>query len=412
MMKQKARWLSALLMVCGVSVTDTVWAADEVTSKLPKATIGNILFHDARLSNPAGQSCATCHKPDQAFSDPGKAVSEGAIKGVFGSRNTPSLLYASFATTFERPKYENEWMGGFFWDGRVNTLQEQALGPLMNPIEMNNSVAGLAKKLRATGYYTNLKQVYGEALDKDDQALVDAAADALAAFQQSEQFHPFTSKFDYVEFGFAEFTEQEANGKRIFNGKAMCIDCHTGRFGPFQLFTRYKHHNILVPRNKALAFYGQPTTVNPLGHAFVDGGTQANPHLSAEDKLLARGLFRTPSLRNTAITPPYMHNGVFNTLEEVVDFYNDIDKFEPEVADNSSGMLTRKLNLTEQEKADLIAFLKTMTDGYEASPETFKALQAKQKQMKEQLEAQQAKYLKAEQERLKAEEERLKASGG
>ena len=412
MTKQKAQWLNALLMVIGASVAGIVWAADKASATLPKETIGNILFHDARLSNPEGQSCATCHKPDQAFSDPGKAASEGAIKGVFGSRNTPTLLYAGFATTFERPKYENEWMGGLFWDGRVNTLQEQALGPLMNPIEMNNTVEGLAKKLRATGYFHNLKQVYGEQLNTDDQALVDAAADALAAFQQSEQFHPFTSKFDYVEFGFAKFTEQEANGKRVFNGKAMCIDCHSGRFGPFQLFTRYKHHNILVPRNEALAFYDQPKTVNPLGRAFIDGGSQANPHLSAKDKLFARGLFRTPSLRNTAITPPYMHNGVFNTLEQVIDFYNDIDKFEPEVADNSSGMLTRKLNLTEQEKADLITFLKTMTDGYDAPQETLKALKAKQQQMKEQLAVQQAKYLKAEQERLKAEEERLKASGG
>ena len=231
MVKQKAQWLSVGLIAISMAVVGMAWAEDKVGSApaaLPKETIGNILFHDSRLSNPVGQSCATCHKPDQAFSDPGKATSEGAIKGVFGHRNTPTLLYASFATLFERPQYENEWMGGLFWDGRVNTLQEQALGPLMNPIEMNSTVAGLAEKLRATGYYNNLKQVYGAALDKDDKALVDAAADALAAFQQTEQFHPFTSKFDYVEFGFVEFTEQEANGKQIFNGKAMCIDCHSG----------------------------------------------------------------------------------------------------------------------------------------------------------------------------------------
>ena len=157
-----------------------------------------------------------------------------------------------------------------------------------------------------------------------------------------------------------------------------------------------------MPRNPALAFYSQAKTVNPLGAAFVDGGTQANPHLSAKDKLLARGLFRTPSLRNVVLTSPYMHNGVFTTLEEVVDFYNDIDAFEPEFADNSSGMLTRKLNLTEQEKAELVAFLKTFTDGYSVPPETLKALKAKQNQMREQLEIQQAKYLKEQQERLKS----------
>lgn len=376
----------------GVSLCYVVgsYASSPAPVAIPKETLGNILFNDPTLSNPVGQSCATCHKPDQAFADPGQATSEGAMKGVFGSRNTPSLLYASFATAFGRPKYENEWMGGVFWDGRADTLQAQALGPLLNPIEMNNTVEGLAKKLRAAGYYDNLKQVYGESLDSDDQAVVDAAADALAIFQQTEQFHPFTAKFDYVEFGLLEFTEQEANGQRLYNGKAHCIDCHAGRSGPYQLFTRFKHHNILVPRNTELAFYGQAKDVNPQGKAFIDTGTEANPHLSSEDKRRARGLFRTPSLRNLTLTAPYMHNGVFNTLEEVIDFYDDVDAFEPEIADNSSSMLIRKLDLTDTEKADLLAFLKTLTDGYKVPQDTYKALRAKQLKMKQQLESQQA----------------------
>lgn len=402
----------ALLSIAAMMALPAI-GAQAPAPAMPKEVLGNILFNDLTLSNPVGQSCASCHKPEGAFADPGMAASEGAIKGVFGNRNTPTLLYASMTIPFEELSYEKGWQGGLFWDGRANTLQEQALGPLLNPIEMNNTVEGLAKKLRATSYYGSLKAVYGEALDTSDQAAVDAAADALAVFQQTEQFQPFTSKFDYAEFDLVELTQQEFEGHHIFQGKGMCIDCHSGRFDGDDLFSSYRHHNIRVPVNPELAFYTQPKSVNPEGKAFIDIGLGLNTRLTAEDQKLARGLFRSPSLRNIALTPPYMHNGVFKTLEEVIDFYNDIDsKGPPELSENMSSLLSTPLELTEQEKAALIAFLKTLTDGYEVPAETYRTLKAKRKERAELLAAQEAEYLKAEQERLKAEEARLKASGG
>ena len=386
-----AFWFSALFAVASASAdihsappqTEPNPAADKKnlanTPALSKEVLGNIVFNDASLSHPPGQSCASCHKPDKAFADPGMASSEGAVKGIFGSRNTPSLTYVSFTPVFQALDYEPGWVGGLFWDGRANTLQEQALGPLLNPIEMNNSLAGLAKKLRSASYYSALKQLYGEQLASDDQAIADAAADVLAAFQKSEQLQPFTSKYDYYEFNLIELSEQELRGIEIFNDKGMCTDCHSGLFHSYELFSSYRHHNILIPANPELEFYRNPKELNPLGSKFIDIGLAANPQFKGEAKKSVRGLFRTPTMRNVAMTPPYMHNGVFKTLEEVVDYYNDINSMgAPELEENPSVLLSSPLNLTTADKAALVAFLKTLTDGYQAPEKTFKELRKKQ----------------------------------
>lgn len=333
-----------------------------------KVALGSAIFHDTSLSNPPGQSCATCHDPAKAFADPGKDASPGAAPGKIGNRNAPSLTYLKYVMPFGKEEWSTEWQGGFFWDGRVNTLQEQARGPILNPLEMNNTVAGAASALQAAGYASLMKSIYGEL--KNDDAWLEAATDALAAFQQTETFAPFTSKFDYAEARLVKLTKQEERGQQIFNAKGMCIDCHSGRFGAHNIFTQFKYHNILVPNNPGLPFYDLPKALNPDGRSYVDPGLANNPHFKGEDKKAVFGLFRTPTLRNAALTAPYMHNGSLKTLREVVLFYNNISVFFPaETFDNKSRMISTELNLTPEEIDALVAFLKTLTDGYEVTPE-------------------------------------------
>lgn len=325
-----------------------------------KAALGNILFNDSSLSNPPGQSCATCHRPDMAFSD-GKVVSEGANKAL-GARNTPSLMYAKFSTAFYYEEWRKTWVGGQFWDGRADTLAEQALGPLLNPIEMGNSRQTLAENLRKLSYKNLFVDIYGKDVLANDETLLNAAADALQAFQMTDTFAPFTSKFDYAKKGLVELTEQEKWGHKLFDTKASCMDCHAGIGDDKLLFTQFSYHNILTPANIAL------------NNGIADQGAANNPKLSADERKLALGRFKTPTMRNVTKTAPYMHNGVFKTLREVIDYYNDIDDRErwgpATFPETKSHMLRTKLDLTDEEIEALIAFLETLTDGYELPQNT------------------------------------------
>ena len=339
---------------------------------LSKAELGQVLFHDTALSNPLGQSCASCHKPDQAFADPGQTLSKGAQENTLGARNSPSLTYVGFIPKFEWVKAESRWAGGLFWDGRANTLEEQALSPLTNPKEMNNTLEGLAKTLRNAPYYSDLVAHYPNAT-QSNAALVQAVTKALAEFQTTPPFQPFTSKYDYYEFGLVELTEQELKGFEVFNDKGKCTDCHAKRVDGYELFSKYRHHNILTPANPDIAHDSEMSR--------RDLGLANNPNVSTEQQVMARGLFRTPTLRNIQLTPPYMHNGALRTLEEVVDFYNDVHLHgPPEVTHNPSKLLQKKLNLSQTETRALVAFLKTLTDGYEAPKSLENTLREKQEQ--------------------------------
>lgn len=350
--------------------------------KAQKEALGAVIFNDVSLSSPAGQSCATCHNAASAFADPGKAVSEGAVKGAFGNRNVPTLKYAQFSPPLQKEEYVDEWRGGQFWDGRVDSFKEQALGPFFNPVEMNTTPAKLAQALRSAAYASLISAAYGKAVLSDETALVDAAADALEAFQKTQTFTPFDSKYDYYKLELVKLSKLEERGEMVFNSGGMCIDCHLGRVGQRQIFTRFVHHNILVPPNPELPFYTQPTAVNPDGKAFVDAGTASNPKFSAKDKLVAKGMFKTPTLRNIALTAPYMHNGVFKTLEEVVEYYSKMEKFwPPEVNENPSRLMSTALDISEDDKKALVAFMKTLTDGYDAPPELKAKLRAHQESL-------------------------------
>lgn len=367
-------WLSLLqvLMVilvsgCGGSDSGGDTAAVEPTDEL--AILGEKIFFDENLSDPVGQSCASCHFPAAAFADPDAhfPVSEGAIANRFGSRNTPTASYAAhipeFSVVLDGPGGVR-FVGGQFLDGRASTLEIQAQGPFLNALEMNMAdQAAVITQIRLSAYAGDFESVFGEdALDDVDQAY-EQMASAIAAFERSEVFSPFTSKFDAVQAGVDVFTLAEANGLNLFNGKADCRRCHSTGNNDAQVFSDFEYKNIGVPGNPNNPFLNLDASLNPDGVNFVDNGLGA-----VLNDVSQNGKFRTPTLRNIADTGPYMHNGVFDTLEQVIEFYNrrDVDVVVAEVNENvdNTGNVGN-LNLTPAEIQDLIAFLQSLSDGYQ-----------------------------------------------
>ncbi len=332
--------------------------------------LGKKLFFDETLSEPDGQSCASCHDPAAGFADPDThlPVSEGVIPGLFGGRNSPSAAYAKFFPEFS---YTNGIaIGGQFWDGRAANLTEQAKGPFLNPVEMANpDKETVIADIQASDYIELFEEVCGPVGDID--AAYNCTAEAIAAYEKSSEVNPFTSKFDYVMAGEARFTRQERRGMRLFNRKAKCGQCHLmggmrggmGRMGRGGgsgsseiLFTDFLYHNLGLPKNTEFPFDQQPAGT-------VDLGLGAILNVASEN-----GKFKTPHLRNIALTPPYMHNGVLKTLKEVVHFYNtrDIPGMwdSPEVPENMETRRMGNLGLTDSEEDAIVAFMMTFTDGY------------------------------------------------
>jgi cytochrome c peroxidase len=339
-----------------------------------KEQLGGNIFADTNLSEPAGQSCASCHVAQSGFADPdsdsNNPVSEGAVTGRFGDRNAPTAAYTSFVPAFGTNN-AGEFFGGLFVDGRAATLAEQARAPFLNPLEMANpDKASVIAKVRNSSYATLFEQVYGAGSLNDTDTAFDQVADALAAFESTSAFSPFTSKFDFFLAGRVQLTAQEIRGFQLFDGKGQCFFCHE-----VPLFTIHTYSNIGVPKNPANPFYGMPPVYNPDGTAFVDLGLGANPAVMS---IFENGKFRIPTLRNVALTAPYMHNGVFQTLQQVVDFYNTRDVLPvcptdaiepncwplPEVPANVDTVLMGNLGLTQGEVDDIVAFLQTLTDGF------------------------------------------------
>lgn len=325
------------------------------------ALLGKLIFFDTNLSEPVGVSCATCHSPMTAFSDPRHtSFSEGSAHQT-GHRNANAISYMTFAPNRRAELVRGIWetVGGFFWDGKAEFLNQQALFPMMNSVEMNNPNFGIvSSKLKQAEYYPKLQKIFGEAL-ADSQTIVFYAVTCIQAFEQSYQVNPFTSKFDFYLKGKATLTEQEMNGMKLFNDstKAKCSLCHLSVPNPYAttdkiLFTDYSYDNIGLPKHPLLASFP------------IDSGLAKfemnNP--------IEVGRFKTPTLRNVEITAPYMHSGIFKTLDEVMEFYNERDvnpKFaHPEVTTTVNNEDLGDLKLSKEEIQDIIAFLKTLTDGY------------------------------------------------
>jgi cytochrome c peroxidase len=374
--------------------------------------LGKRIFFDSTLSKPPGQSCASCHDPAFGFASPdsGLPVSVGAVKNRFGNRNAQSAAYAMFspplyfdpATTPAIP--EGQYMGGLFWDGRVNTLEEQAKQPFLNPLEMNHrnekSVVQSLRRSKHAGLFKEafgtfpervetlialfpdrarqLRQAFGWSAFTDADSAYEYITQALAAYMRSPEVSRFTSKYDYWKKGEAAFTESEMRGYMLFQpmGKGRCANCHDE--GDKGLFTNFGHQNLGTPRNPNLPYYYLPASLNPDGVDYIDRGIGdflRSLGYPEEEAAKEDGKFKIPSLRNCAVTAPYAHNGYHVTLRDVVVFNNTRDLpgagFPPaEVPETvhrhpmaMPGTLGR-LGLNDQEIDDIVAFLQTLTDGY------------------------------------------------
>ena len=333
-----------------------------------KERLGKLLFFEESLSTPPGQACSTCHSPEIAFADPESdlPVSKGARPGLYGSRNDMTIAYAAFIPPLHLNKEEAIWVGGLFWDGRVNSLAEQALVPPLNPLEMANpDTLTIAGKLRALSYAALFTEAYGpDALSNPSTAFTNMA-DAIEAYEKTSEVSPFSSKYDHWLRGETELSKQELRGQKLFEAedKGNCAACHPSRpaeDGSPPLFTDFTYDNLGTPPNPENPFYTLPLELNPDGFAFVDLGLGKTVNDPAQN-----GKFRVPTLRNVAVTPPYMHNGVFKTLFNVMAFYNTRDLAAwptPEVSANVNMEEMGDLGLSNQELEDLVIFLRTLTD--------------------------------------------------
>jgi len=284
----------------------------------------------------------------------------GAVQGRFGSRNAPTAMYAAQVPPLH---YDGRWTGGLFWDGRADTLEQQAAGPLLNPLEMNNpDKATVVNHVRAQPYAQQFRDVYGAgALDSVDDGFAHIT-DAIAAYERSPELAPFSSRYDRWAAGTGTLSAHELRGKDIFD--AHCASCH-----PPPLFTDFSYANLGVPRYANNLYYLKDP-------GYVDHGlatTLKDPSLD--------GMFRVPTLRNITRTAPYGHNGYFENLPFMLDFLNTRDVGSPDVAtcsratgSNAScawpapeipATVDRRvgnLGLTSEDLAALAAFLDTLAD--------------------------------------------------
>lgn len=361
------------LLACGgaVDMDATTEPAVEVEAAATptKASVGKKIFTDTRLSEPAGQSCASCHAEAHAFAD-GRSgpTSAGATAGRFGNRNTPSIVYASYTPSLKTAGDEAGYAGGLFWDGRSGNLEAQAAGPLLNPLEMNNaSKAAVVSKVKSSTYASQFRTVFGStAFDNTDQAFL-YITQALAEYERTGMPNRFTSKYDAYLAGKTTLTAAEQRGLALFEDKAKgnCASCHLDQpaaDGTPPLFTDFGYDNLGIPRNPANPFYTLPPALNPAGAAYVDYGLSTPIHNPRQ-----AGKFKAPTLRNIALTAPYGHNGYFADLQSIVHFYNTRDVgtwAAPEVSFAMNITNMGDLKLSAQDEADLVSFMLTLTDGY------------------------------------------------
>jgi len=394
------------------------------------AQLGRKIFYDASLSSSGKLSCASCHSPDHAYGPPNdESVMLGGSKLLRqGARAVPSLSYLERQPIFSiGPDQSDEDnivgltqmaalgqqaaratktatqtaasaanivpQGGLFWDGRADTLQDQAVFPLLDPREMDGGdIATVADKLGRAAYAKSFVDLFGAAIFSDPRLLISEAMFAVARYQiEDPSFHPYTSKFDYWLEGRAQLSESELRGLQLFNDpdKANCGGCHLSRptrDGLPPLFTDHQYEALGAPRNLVLADNRDPN--------YFDLGVCGPQRTDIADQTQYCGMFQTPTLRNTATRRVFFHNGVFHSLEQVLDFYNFRDtnpeKIYPRAADGTvekyddvpakfranidvtdppfDRHLGEKPAMTTQDEADIIAFLKTLTDGYPQRP--------------------------------------------
>jgi cytochrome c peroxidase len=385
--------------------------------------LGRDLFFDTSLSSSGKVACVSCHSPDHAYGPPNDAsvMLGGPDLKTQGARAVPSLTYLNQQPEFsigpDDPLNENVNVaqqaqlgktaaraeklatqtvqsanivpqGGLFWDGRANTLQIQASGPLLDPREMDGGSTDIvAEKLRKT-YAEKFAGLFGPSILRDSKLLVAEAMFAIGRYQVEEpSFHPYSSKYDYWLEGKARLSEAETRGLRLFNDpdKANCAGCHTAqptRDGYPPHFTDFQYEALGVPRNVALTDTKDPN--------YFDLGVCGPIRKDVAEQTQFCGMFKTPTLRNTAVRHAFFHNGVFHSLQEVMDFYDFRDTNPEKVYPVGADGKAEKYNdipeqyhanvdvadppfnrhpgetpaMTAQDEADIIAFLQTLNDGY------------------------------------------------
>lgn len=358
-----------------------------------KVTLGEALFNNADLSLNRSQSCATCHNLDAGFIDDRldhnnqvSLVSTGDDGFALGNRNTPTAAYAARTPDFhlgERLRVNVDQatvadyqgaIGGLFLDGRAASLQDQARGPFLNPVEMMmpDAASVVARVLEDEGLAASFRLIYGDSVFDTTETAYDALTDAIAEFERQPQFAPFSSKYDKFLAGEYDnyLLSKAALGEGLFFSQfTNCDTCHQLQpvGGEQETFTGYEYHNIGVPANQALINLKtsqgqiQATDLGLFDHTQNDSD---------------RGKFKVPTLRNSAVTGPYMHNGVFRELATVVRFYDQFNNADnilnpetgaawqaPEVATNVNlAELEDGDILTEQEIEGLVCFMVSLTD--------------------------------------------------
>lgn len=391
--------------------------------------LGNSLYFDTHLSNPPGQSCASCHDPTFGFADPERGISssEGVNAGLFGNRNSPTSAYAMYAPVRHFNEAEGIWVGGQFWDSRAtgdllgDPLADQAIGPFENPVEMANTREGVLLAIKSSDYYTTqFVPVCGEIILEDQNAIdgiYHCAGLAIAAFERTNLFAPFSSKYDfYLQTCIAEggemqdcavgegltaqtvgakvFHRMEWFGLQLFMGEnnndgiletgegAKCSTCHLAEWTSLEdyeldvvvpewapvgwvppMFTDFTYHNLGIPSNPENPFYTLPEEFNPDGMNFIDLGLGAIVENEADN-----GKFKVMTLRNISLTPPYSHNGFFTTLQDIMHFYNTRDILDwpaAEVQETVNAVDLGNLGLFMRDEHAIVMFMNTLTDGYE-----------------------------------------------
>lgn len=413
--------------------------------------LGKLIFYDQELAVRRNESCAFCHMPETGFTGPVSALNQttaaypGSVRMRFGKRIPQSHTYASFAPVLHYNPGQGDFVGGQFWDMRAtgvrldSALAEQAQDPPLDPVEIGLiDPACMVYRMSQRPYRAMAERLWGaqafaihwpaktnEVCDRPGpapetdtfpvhldavergiaQTTFDRIGQAIAAFETSPEVNPFSSKYDYVMAGKAEFTPEEKMGYELFRSKAThCNECHRdGGPGEEPLFTDFTASNLGLPPNPALPFYKENIpdqfgyTANPKGLQFRDLGvggfldSKQNPN--REWAVLASsfvGKYKTPTLRNVDKRPradfvkAYMHNGYLKSLKEVVHFYNTRDSLPrcnagdlgekvtcwpaPENPETMNRKQLGDLKLSGQQEDFLVAFLKTLTDGY--SPPT------------------------------------------
>ena len=329
-----------------------------------KIALGDKLFNDKRFSSTGEVSCATCHDPKKAFTDSPLVTSEG-INKLTGTRNAPTVINSAYYKLF-------------FWDGRSLDMEDQAQHPMVNPVEMGLANHDPVLKIVRTDpeYTARFKQVFNK---EGEQITMKEVQQAIASFERT--IVSGDSPFDRWHYSGDEkaLTEQAKRGFNVFLTKGRCVSCHTME-QEYATFTDNRFHNIGVGINRIQdevpKFAPAFLTAKAAG-SDVDKAVLTNPKASelgrfaVTETLDEIGAFKTSTLRNVAVTAPFMHDGSLKTLRDVVEHYNNggITNKNDRVNDFLSGGI-RPLNLTDDEISDLVAFLESLTSPQFAAQKT------------------------------------------